>query len=405
MDSVHSPNWFRQLSGFACPLQTECHTDGKTIPHFEDPEAFARHIETNHKAYAEAEFRSTADAVEAWSRPAGCCPLCKNSFVLGDVQDRAQQMARHIANHLKSVAFRHRLLPYGDVGIEDLDSKWVSNMAADGSLRSDDLDDMSLNFDSDLENPERSEELLSDFIDWDEVTPRYDSIYTDRNYTDPVLQSLRDRQAAMQSSSRGEIKWPIQSPALADLIVGSYAIGVFDNPPRAFLPLSFLSVFITKAAVAEELEQNLDIDNDSDLVNFIVESAKKVFATAIVSAIDGSNLYMLMKRVQENEFDDMCLPLKRDTMSTLPCFQGEFWNELRTQRFLQSQWVFLAPVFSKSQFKIDLEPEHIFPFTWVSNDAKQGIFSNVYEATIHESHQEDPTWTVRARFQYYTFVK
>ena len=219
-----------------------------------------------------------------------------------------------------------------------------------------------------------------------------------RSYTDSVLQSLRDRQAAMQSDFSGEIELPIQTPSLANLIVRSYAIGVFDNPPRVFLPQSFLSEIITKAAVAEELEENVDIDNDSGLVNFIVESAKKVFATAIICDIDGSNLYMLMKRFQETEFDDSCLPLKRDTILALPCFQGKFWNKLRTHNFLQSQWVFLAPIFSKSRFKIELEPEHIFPFTWVGNDAKEGTFSNVYQATIHESHQENPTWTVRARF-------
>jgi hypothetical protein len=147
MDGVHSPSWFRQLSGFACPLQDECHTDGKTIPHFEDREAFARHIETNHKAYVEAAFRSTADAVEAWSQPEGCCPLCKDSFVLDDVQDPAKQMARHIGNHFKSTVFRLRLLPYGDDETEDVDSKAVTNMEADRSLRSDDIDNMSLNFD------------------------------------------------------------------------------------------------------------------------------------------------------------------------------------------------------------------------------------------------------------------
>jgi hypothetical protein len=189
-----------------------------------------------------------------------------------------------------------------------------------------------------------------------------------------------------------------ETATLADLIVGSYAKGVFDNPPRDFLPQSFLSEFITGAAVAAELEENLDVDNDSDLVSFIVESAKRVFATAIISSIDGSNLYRLMKNCQADKFDDRCLPLKKETMLALPCFQGKFWNKLKIHNILHNQWVFLAPVFSKSQFKIDLEPEHIFPFTWVSNDAKEGTFSNVYQVTIHESHQEDPTWTVRARF-------
>jgi hypothetical protein len=190
MDSVHSPSWFTQISGFECH---ECHTDGKTIPHFEDPEAFARHIETNHKAYVEAESWSIADAVAAWSQPECYCPLCNIIFVL----DPAQKMARHIANHLKSTAFGLRLLPYGDDEIEDVDSKSVTNMEASRSLHSDDLDDMSLNFDSDPEHPERSEELLND-VDWDEVTQS---------------QSLRDRRA----DSSGEIELPIQTPTLADL--------------------------------------------------------------------------------------------------------------------------------------------------------------------------------------------
>ena len=88
----------------------------------------------------------------------------------------AQQMARHIASHLKSTAFGLRLLPYGDDETEDVDSKSVASMEASRSLRSDDLDDMSLNFDSDPEHPERSEEPLND-VDWDEVTQRYDSIH------------------------------------------------------------------------------------------------------------------------------------------------------------------------------------------------------------------------------------
>jgi hypothetical protein len=183
--------------------------------------------------------------------------------------------------------------------------------------------------------------------------------------------------------------------SLADLIVGAYATGVFDNPPQEFLPQSSVAKFITEAAIVEELEDELDNDKDKDLVDFILQSAKKVFATAIISSIGGNDLYKAMKKFKDNNFHDDRLPLKRDAMSELPCFQGKFWNKLRTHNFLKNQWIFLAPVFTKSKFKLDLEPEHIFPFTWVSNDAKEGTFSNVYQVTIHESHQEDPTLTVR----------
>ncbi|KAE8440464.1 hypothetical protein EG329_007584 [Mollisiaceae sp. DMI_Dod_QoI] len=185
MNSVHSPSWFRQLRGFVCPLRDECRIDGKTIPPFEDPGALARHIEINHKVYGEAVFKSPADAVESSSQSEDICPLCEDFpslcedfFVLQAIQDPDQRMARHIAEHLKSAAFR--LLPYDDSGIEDLDSTSTSIVRLEvdvqtSSLCSDALDDVSLNFGFDAENAGRSKELLN-ITDEDEVTPGYSSL-------------------------------------------------------------------------------------------------------------------------------------------------------------------------------------------------------------------------------------
>ncbi|KAI1079560.1 hypothetical protein F5B20DRAFT_581016 [Whalleya microplaca] len=50
------------------------------------------------------------------------------------------------------------------------------------------------------------------------------------------------------------------------------------------------------------------------------------------------------------------------------------------EHFLEKQWQFLAPVFYKNDennFMLDLEPQHILPFTWKSGTSKRGTFSEV----------------------------
>jgi hypothetical protein len=190
--------------------------------------------------------------------------------------------------------------------------------------------------------------------------------------------------------------------SLADQIVEGYATAVFNDQPQDFLPHSHIPKLITEAAIIEELELedkdgDLEKDKDKILVDFILKHAKKVFATTIITGISSNDLYKVMQTFKDNTppFQDDSLPLKKDVMSKLACFSGKFWNKLRTHNFLKNQWIFFAPVFSKSKFKLDLEPEHIFPFIEKSNDVKEGTFSHVYKVTIHPSHQEDPTLTVR----------
>jgi hypothetical protein len=189
--------------------------------------------------------------------------------------------------------------------------------------------------------------------------------------------------------------------SLADLILPRYVKGVFDSPPQDFLPQNHITELITKDAIIEELaDEDGDLDNDEDkeLVDFIHSSAKRVFATTIVSGLGSSELYKAMRKFKVHNFQDESLPLKENAIPNLQCFPAKPWSKVRTYNFLRFQWIFLAPVFSTSKFQLDLEPEHIFPFTWVSDVAKEGAFSNVYEVTIHDKHQEDPAYTVRPHF-------
>jgi len=185
---------------------------------------------------------------------------------------------------------------------------------------------------------------------------------------------------------------------LQDRILEGYEIGMFDNTPRPFFPECRIAELITRDSIVEELEyEDCDLENseDNSLIDFIVKYAKKVFAIALMIDVSGANLRVAIKNFKAFNFQDESLPLSKDALPGLPFFSKKPWSRLRTHNFLQNQWIFLAPVFSKTKFKLDLEPEHILPFTWVSNEAKDGTFSQVFQVKIHESHQEDLVLTVR----------
>lgn len=191
---------------------------------------------------------------------------------------------------------------------------------------------------------------------------------------------------------------PIMSlqPSLADQIIDHYEISAFDQPAQVFLPQDCISKLITEDAVIKEFEEEdagdtrfeFETTKDQKLVAFILKHAKKVFATAVVCDISGNELYKVMGKFKEGNFQDSSLPVKAGVLYELPCFSIKTWSNLKKLNFVSKQFVFLAPVFSRSEFKLELEPEHIFPFTWVSNEAKEGTFSQVFQVTIHDSHQD-----------------
>jgi hypothetical protein len=193
--------------------------------------------------------------------------------------------------------------------------------------------------------------------------------------------------------------------SLQDRIVEGYETGRFDNTPQSFLPESRVAELITRISIVEELEyEDSDLENgeDNDLIDFIVKYAKKVFAIALIIDVSGTTLRVAMRNFKDYNFQDESLPLSKDALPGLPFFAKKPWTRLKTHNFLRDQWIFLAPVFSKTKFKLDLEPEHILPFTWVSNEAKDGTFSQVFQVKIHESHQEDLVLTVRVQFLHCT---
>ena len=191
------------------------------------------------------------------------------------------------------------------------------------------------------------------------------------------------------------------TPSLSDRICENFVSSVFDINPRDFLPHDCLVELITEAVIIHEMElPPLERNRDKELVMFILRNSKRVFATAAMCGIYGNRLLKIMKKFKDHGFDDDCLPVREEKVSGLPCFSGRHWSAFRVRSFLENQWAFLAPVFSKSNFKLDLDPKHILPFTWVSNEAKDGTFSQVYQVKIHPSHQEAPDLNVSRGFKH-----
>jgi hypothetical protein len=189
----------------------------------------------------------------------------------------------------------------------------------------------------------------------------------------------------------------IKMSSLQDQILEHYAWSKFDNPKREFLPEGWIANLLTRQAIITdlELEQSTLEKKDGDLVDFIFQHGKKLFAILIVMDLSRRNKLLAMNKFKQTtpQFTDKSLPLKED--ARLDCFNDEPWTNLRRSNFLTTQWTFLAPVFSTTNFQLKLEPNCILPFTWKSDDVKGGAFSQVFEVTIHEDHQETPVLTVR----------
>ncbi|KAI0974720.1 kinase-like domain-containing protein [Xylaria arbuscula] len=188
-------------------------------------------------------------------------------------------------------------------------------------------------------------------------------------------------------------------PDLGDQIVAGYQNSQFPVGlgERQFLPDGRLDRLITRASVvtAIGLPNNWDRVSveDKKLVNFVVESAKKVFAITITTSMgrDGPELRKAMLTFKTHGFGDASLPVKPESWtSESPLVRDLRWKKAELNWFMHHQWTYLAPIFPKTVWEADLEPDRILPFTFVDNTSRAGSFGSVYQVTIHPAHQETP---------------
>jgi hypothetical protein len=189
----------------------------------------------------------------------------------------------------------------------------------------------------------------------------------------------------------------LEDESLGAVIVNEFEKSTFDR--HDFLPHDRIDKLITRASVAHAL--NLDLtrnlaSRDESLLNFILQSAKRLFAIILTCHFRGTDLRRVMTMFRRKHFQDNALPVTNDVLAELDCFNKKPWNAMERRLFFIEQWAFLAPVFSSDNFKMDLEPDHILPFILVDQGNKSGSFNQIFRATIHPAHWTNPILTVRA---------
>lgn len=163
------------------------------------------------------------------------------------------------------------------------------------------------------------------------------------------------------------------SKRLRENLRGLLESSAFESNHR-FVAEGALDQLIDEATIKESMRIRVPTDQETDLVTFIVTRAKKAFAIAVFAQ---ANTNEAMRWLKENNIDDKCLPISKQT---------EPWGEDWRADFYDHQWQFTAPVFSTSSSNHNLEEGHVLPFIEKSAGTGEGSFGEVTRYVLHKNH-------------------
>ncbi len=181
---------------------------------------------------------------------------------------------------------------------------------------------------------------------------------------------------------------------------------------QKFLPADYIERFTRQDFVVSELEDE-SIVYTPELVEFASGPAKRLFLTLVqIDHLDG------LEGLHAEGINDTHLPIglekrSRDKRrserkrllyefgsldegsSTLKPgrwqnFLLKGWNNQKLESFVSEQWLFLAPVFVKDQFRHSFHPSRPLPYIKMPGAASKvkGFFSQVTQARLHDAHQQ-----------------
>ncbi|KAH8890108.1 HET-domain-containing protein [Thozetella sp. PMI_491] len=178
---------------------------------------------------------------------------------------------------------------------------------------------------------------------------------------------------------------------------------------QEFLPANFIDLFTARERVIEVLNEE-GVEYDDDLLAYASGEGKRVFLTLV----DIEKLEALQSLYEEG-FNDSHLPVgetktdrKRvgrkkimyeirsldEASNTLRAdrwdsFAQDMWNNQSLKSFINTQWLFLAPVFTKDKFRYVFHQKRPLPYIDDGGAAsKAGFFSRVTQVRIHDAHQQ-----------------
>ncbi|KAI4663972.1 uncharacterized protein J4E79_003472 [Alternaria viburni] len=314
---------------------------------------------------------------------AGPCPFpC--AVDLDNMVNRERE--EHIAKHLISLA-QKSLMDYDPIGPLDYGSAAgvSSRFGSDSAQIKDSLNDR-IEFTEEEDNTQDSQdsnniELSEDMVhsneievpsptisDWSRVCDHIRTQSTPMDYSlssDPKLKGFVERHEN-KGSDVEEI-----SSGLRMLIVDNLILSGFEKTPHRFLPEGVIDDIVTE----ERLLIQVPSPDEDKLLDYIKLRAKKIFAILIY--IRPHSMRSALDWWRKKDMGDRDLPFRIQ-----PAWKKQSWFT----DFQESQWTFLAPIFSTAGYNHDLHEEHILPFISKEWDADRGSFAVVSRYTIHNKH-------------------
>lgn len=190
-----------------------------------------------------------------------------------------------------------------------------------------------------------------------------------------------------------------EDETLEDILRNHLVQSVFEKTPQSFLPLETLNQVVTRTSILLALEINTPSDEENELITFILNNAKRTFATTVFVGV--RPLRNAIQLFRTNGFDDRRLPMKElpaDDAASHPFAAMEsttmrsrrrMWTQARILNFYEHQWKFLVPVFSTTEIYCDLG-EQTIPFIKRINNVREGSFGSLIPYTVHPDHIQYP---------------
>lgn len=179
----------------------------------------------------------------------------------------------------------------------------------------------------------------------------------------------------------------------ADILAQEIFVGFKESTfpsgnDKRMLPAGSLESIIARKHVEDIMKNPSSIPgpHNTELVDFILGKAIKLFAIFLVIDLRGEELRSTIMFFFRNRIHDQDLPLDRQALGKLPCCEN--WLRVQRQSFLSDQWEFLAPLFltENALERVQFEPKTIFPFKLSDRNPPQGGFGTVWKVKVHAPH-------------------
>ncbi|KAJ4170988.1 hypothetical protein NW754_007131 [Fusarium falciforme] len=197
----------------------------------------------------------------------------------------------------------------------------------------------------------------------------------------------------------------VPSPPELDLCDKIHSAMQENTEGKQFIPADVIASLVSRDAVEAELVDSVNDDELVKVVDYVLNrKAIKVFLILVLSENIGA-----MPKIYHSGLGDEHLPLGEQattgggkqlqslnqnvkTSSVLNPLLSWKLSKLRT--FLENQWVFMAPVFTRDKFAHKLHPRCPLPFIpftesdQAQNGAWGGMSGSIQEIKVHKAHQK-----------------